>query len=53
MITFILLFFFFALAVILGAVAYTANNRKRAGQAEIPPRNVRRTHTATRATGND
>jgi len=37
MITFILLFFFFVLAVVFAGVAYSANNRKRAGMAEVPP----------------
>jgi cbb3-type cytochrome oxidase subunit 3 len=37
MITFILLFVFFIIAVTCAFVAYSANNRKRAGQAEVPP----------------
>jgi len=35
MITFILLIFFLALAIVFGVVAYSANNRNRAGQAEV------------------
>jgi preprotein translocase subunit SecG len=36
MITFILLLVFFLIAIGFAIVAYTANQRKRAGQAEIP-----------------
>jgi hypothetical protein len=42
MIPFILLFFFFILAVVLAGVAYSANNRKNSGITEIPSRNSRR-----------
>jgi len=35
MITFILLGFFFLLAILFAAVAYTANQRPRAGMKEI------------------
>ncbi len=47
MITFILLFFFLVLAIVLAGVAYSANNRKRSGMAEIPPQKARRS-TGTR-----
>jgi hypothetical protein len=42
MITFILLFFFFVLAVIFAGVAYSANNRKRAGMSGVSPTTFRR-----------
>ena len=37
MITFILLAFFFLLAILFGAVAYTANQRPRAGMKGVNP----------------
>ena len=42
MVTVVLLLFFFILAVVLAGVAYSANNRKRSGMAEVPPQNSRR-----------
>ena len=46
MITFILLFFFFVLAIVLAGVAYSANSRKRSGMSEVPH------ETAHRPSGN-
>jgi hypothetical protein len=37
MITFILLGFFFLLAILFSAVAYTANQRRRAGMRGVDP----------------
>ena len=37
MITFILLAFFFLIAVLFGAVAYTSNQRARAGMKGVGP----------------
>jgi preprotein translocase subunit SecG len=37
MITFILLGFFFLLAILFGAVAYTSNQRQRAGMKGVDP----------------
>jgi hypothetical protein len=45
MITFILLGFFFLLAILFGAVAYTSNQRHRAGMKGVDPSiedNIRR-----------
>jgi len=52
MITFILLFFFFVLSVVLAGVAYSANNRKRADMAEIPRQNIRRQRATRTSTQN-
>ena len=52
MITFILLFGFLVLAIVLGVVASSANQRKRAGQAEVPAPAAARP-TEGRAAGKD
>jgi len=50
MITFILLGFFFVLAIAFGIVAYSANSRKRAGMSGVDPAK-HRVATETRAPG--
>jgi putative exporter of polyketide antibiotics len=52
MIAFILLFFFFVLAIVLAGVAYSANNRQHAGVAELPRQNARRSPSNRTSTQN-
>jgi hypothetical protein len=49
MITFILLGFFFLVAILFGAVAYTASQRSRAGMKGVDP-SIEGDNTQSRAT---